>query len=106
MGQVEVINKANMEQVICLCDKQGGFYINYPTMALVWNHRVFALCLDVKDIGVQMEWHLITQVVPKQPNTTASIKTPLRNVDTHYAIVGTDGLEMYHANYAISNTFY
>jgi len=86
------------QDCICLCDKNGGIYINYATMTLMWQHRVFALCLTEEKRT--MEEHNWAFVAEKQTKG-AAITKGAEVIDVPYCIVGTDGLEMMHGNYTI-----
>jgi len=103
MGTVEIIDGESMSHVCpCICDKEGGIYINFPTLTMVWQHRVFALCLEErKKTGGTGQWQCIMQVTHRPSHITTQTQKPQRVVDTHYAIVATDGSEYIHNEYTI-----
>lgn len=82
----------------CLCDKNGGVYINYATMTLLWQHRVFALCLtEEKETLGEHNWAFVAEKQTKG----AGVKEGAEVIDVPYCILGTDGLEMMHGDYTI-----
>ena len=88
----------NDREDICLCDGNGGIYINYATMTLFWQHRAFALCLIGQAQALEEhEYAFVAQIQPKGTKATKDAKT----VDVPYCITGTDGLEMMHSHYTI-----
>lgn len=97
VGPVKCKTRGAQED-ICLCDENGGVYINYATMTLMWQHRVFALCLTKEEKTLdEHSWAFVAQKETKG----AEVMKGAQVIDVPYCIIGTDGLEMMHSNYTI-----
>ena len=78
----------------CPCEQQGGYLIQFETMTILWQHKVFALCLESKkEVGEQTQWGLIVEVHPRGAHKKGQLlATPHRVVKTPYDITYADGI--------------